>query len=181
MTSHECHAVSNHRQLHFDGLMQGCSNSSALAVELLQCCTKPSFCSTVCSGIRQRQHQSSVLLAFVSGIHRWPADSPHKGPVTGEIFPWHGVSWEEKIPAVMFQRLYDTSHHICSSLSIHKYIFDLRNVWSYLTISRLQKHYRSFWIMYVCWYFVAVLIAFWNTSEIHFIHAIYQWHNKWCL
>ena len=29
---------------HIDGLVQDCSNSSALAVELLQSCTKPSIC-----------------------------------------------------------------------------------------------------------------------------------------
>ena len=29
---------------HFDGLVQDCSNSSALAMELLQSCTKPSIC-----------------------------------------------------------------------------------------------------------------------------------------
>ena len=28
----------------------------------------------------QRKHQSSASLAFVRGIHRWPVNSPHKGP-----------------------------------------------------------------------------------------------------
>ena len=32
----------------------------------------------VCSGADQRQHQSSVSLAFVRGIHQWSLDSPHK-------------------------------------------------------------------------------------------------------
>ena len=36
--------------------------------------------STVCSGVDQRKHQISVSLAFVRGIHRWPINSPHKGP-----------------------------------------------------------------------------------------------------
>ena len=31
---------------HFHGLVQDCSNSSALAMELLQSCTKPSICSS---------------------------------------------------------------------------------------------------------------------------------------
>ena len=35
--------------------------------------------STVCSSANQRKHQSSALLAFVRGIHRWPVNSPHKG------------------------------------------------------------------------------------------------------
>ena len=41
-----------------------------------------------CSGGDQRKHVSSVSLAFVRGIHRWPVDSPHKGPVTRKMFPW---------------------------------------------------------------------------------------------
>ena len=43
--------------------------------------------SIICSGADQRKHQSSSSLAFVRGIH-WPqVNSPHKGPVTGKIFP----------------------------------------------------------------------------------------------
>ena len=38
--------------------------------------------SNTCSGADRRNHQSSASLAFVRGIHRWPVDSPHKGPVT---------------------------------------------------------------------------------------------------
>ena len=38
--------------------------------------------STIYSGAYQRKHQSSVSLAFVRGIHRWPVNSPHKWPVT---------------------------------------------------------------------------------------------------
>ena len=43
-------------------------------------------CSTVCSGADQRKHQSSASLAFVKGIHRWPVNSPHKGPVMRKMF-----------------------------------------------------------------------------------------------
>ena len=42
--------------------------------------------STVYSGADQRKHQSSASLAFVRGIHRWPVNSPHKGPVTRKKF-----------------------------------------------------------------------------------------------
>ena len=48
-------------------------------------------CPTVCSGAKQRKHQSSTSLAFVRGIHRWPVDSPHKGPVTRKMFPFDDV------------------------------------------------------------------------------------------
>ena len=43
--------------------------------------------STVYSGTVQRKHQNSALLAFVRGLHRWPVNSPHKGPVTRKMFP----------------------------------------------------------------------------------------------
>ena len=47
--------------------------------------------STVGSGADQRKHQSSVPLAFVRRIHRWPVDSPHKGPVMMKRFPFDNV------------------------------------------------------------------------------------------
>ena len=48
-------------------------------------------CSTVCSGAHQRKHQSSASLALLWGIHMWPVDSPHKGPVTRKMFPFYDV------------------------------------------------------------------------------------------
>ena len=47
--------------------------------------------SIVCSGADQRKHQSSASLAFVRGIHRWPVDSPHNGPITRKMFPFDDV------------------------------------------------------------------------------------------
>ena len=43
------------------------------------------------SSADQRKHQSSASLAFVRGIHRWPVNSPHKGPVTRKMFPFDDV------------------------------------------------------------------------------------------
>ena len=54
--------------------------------------------STVCSGVDQRKHQRSASLAFVRGIHRWPVNSPRKGPVTRKMFPFDDV--------IMFTRWY---------------------------------------------------------------------------
>ena len=42
--------------------------------------------SAVSSGADQSKHQSSASLAFVRGIHRWPANSPHKGSATRKLF-----------------------------------------------------------------------------------------------
>ena len=47
--------------------------------------------SIVYSGADQRKYQSSASLAFVRGIHRWPVNSPHKGPVTRNMFPFDDV------------------------------------------------------------------------------------------
>ena len=47
--------------------------------------------SNVWSRIDQTKHQSSAWLAFVRGLHRWPVKSPHKGPVTRKMFPFHDV------------------------------------------------------------------------------------------
>ena len=47
--------------------------------------------STVYSAADQRKHQSSASLSFVRGIHRWPMNSLHKGPVTRKTFPFDDV------------------------------------------------------------------------------------------
>ena len=47
--------------------------------------------STVYPGADQRKHQSSASLAFLRGIHRWPVNSPHTGPVTRKMFPFDDV------------------------------------------------------------------------------------------
>ena len=46
---------------------------------------------TVYSGADQIKHQSSVSLAFVRWIHRGPVNSPHKWPVTQQMFPFDDV------------------------------------------------------------------------------------------
>ena len=51
-------------------------------------------CSTVCSCVDQRKHQSSASPAFVRGIHWWPVDSPHKWPVTWNFFHLMTSSWK---------------------------------------------------------------------------------------
>ena len=67
--------------------------------------------STVHACGDQRKHQSSASLAFVRGIHRWPVNSPHKGPVTRKMFhlmtssctvhnqaPYHNLSGNTLMP-----------------------------------------------------------------------------------
>ena len=47
--------------------------------------------SIVYSDADQRKHQSSASLAFVRGIHQGPVNSPHKWPVTRQMFPFDEV------------------------------------------------------------------------------------------
>ena len=46
--------------------------------------------SKVYSGVDHRRRQSSASLVFGRGIHRWPVNSAHKGPVTWKMF---SISW----------------------------------------------------------------------------------------
>ena len=88
-----------------EGSAQDCGNASALAMESPQShytdfimSTMASqitgvciVCSTVCSGADQRKHHSPAPLTFVKGMHQWPVNSPHKGPVTQKMLPFDDV------------------------------------------------------------------------------------------
>ena len=50
--------------------------------------------STICSGADQGKYQSSMLLAFVRGIHQWLVNSPHKGPVMQRMFPFDDITMD---------------------------------------------------------------------------------------
>ena len=52
--------------------------------------------STVLFKAQKKNHQSCASLAFVRGIHRWPVNSPHKGPVTRKMFPFDDVIMRDK-------------------------------------------------------------------------------------
>ena len=75
------------RSTHYCDVIMGAMASQITSLTIV--------CSTVYTGANQRKHQSSASLAFVQGIHRWPVNSPHKGPVTRKMFPYDDVimSW----------------------------------------------------------------------------------------
>ena len=68
---------------HYSDVITGAMASEITGVSIV--------CSSVGLGADQRNHQSSLSLAFVRGIHRWPVNSPHKGPVTRKMFPFGDV------------------------------------------------------------------------------------------
>ena len=103
-------------------------------------------CSTVYSVADQRKHQSSASLAFVRGIHRWPVNSPHKGPVTRKMFPFDDVImgcgchlwlWQPLKPPVI--RLWDdlSDSKIFCCLSSHRFAEVFLILWG-----KLKKKYR---------------------------------------
>ena len=71
-------------------------------------------CSTVCSSADQRKHQISASLALERGIHQWPVDSPHEGPVTQKMFPIDDVIMCGRIR--MGSLAYNPSHSICTGV-----------------------------------------------------------------
>ena len=64
--------------------------------------------SIVCSGADQIRYESSASLAFARGIHRWPVNSPHKGPVTRKMFPFDDV--------IMMKSWYGHTFHMTGHL-----------------------------------------------------------------
>ena len=68
---------------HYSDVIMGVVASQITSVTIIY--------STGYSDTYQRKHQSSASLAFVRGIHRWPVNSSHKGPVTRKMFPFDDV------------------------------------------------------------------------------------------
>ena len=69
--------------IHYSDVIMGATASQITSLLIVY--------STVYSGADQRKHQNSASLDFERGIHRWPVNSPHKGPVTRKIFPFNDV------------------------------------------------------------------------------------------
>ena len=69
--------------------------------------------STVYSDADQRKHQSSASLAFVWGIHWWPVNSPHKGPVLRKMFPFDDVIMKIDVTPLLAHCLSCINSWIC--------------------------------------------------------------------
>ena len=78
-----CHYLSQCWLSHYNYVIMGAMASQITNLTIVY--------STVYSAADQRKYQSSASLAFVRGIHRWPVNSPHKWPVTREMFPFDDV------------------------------------------------------------------------------------------
>ena len=74
--------------IHYSDVIMGATASQITSLLIVY--------STVYSGADQRKHQNSASLDFERGIHRWPVNSPHKGPVTRKMFPFDDVKFDER-------------------------------------------------------------------------------------
>ena len=77
-------------RIHFDALVHDCSNSSALAMELLQSCTKQLISSPPQEYLNWyhdviKWKHFPRYWPFVRGIHRSPVNFPHKGQWRGAL------------------------------------------------------------------------------------------------
>ena len=68
--------------LHYSDVTMGAMASQITSIAIVY--------STVYSGADERKHQSFASLAFFRGIHRWPGNSAHKGPVKPQS---HRIVW----------------------------------------------------------------------------------------
>ena len=63
----------------------------------------------VCSTTDERKHQSSASLAFERGIHRWPVNSPYKGPVTRKKV---SIWWRDRVSGAHVRPPWINSHNM---------------------------------------------------------------------
>ena len=73
-------------------------------------------CSTVYSGTERRKRQSSVSLAFLRGIHRWPVNSPHEGPVTRKMILFDDVIMSKPFSLCMW---FSTHPRVTHNAKLH--------------------------------------------------------------
>ena len=92
--------------------------------------------STVYSGADQRKHQNSASLAVVWGIHRWPVNFPHKGPVTRKnVSFWgrhHMIYWllGDIYQVMQFSHPVDGWESISGAISSYYALASLPMKWS---------------------------------------------------
>ena len=114
---------------HYSDVIMSATSSQIIGVSIV--------CSVACSGAYQRQHQSSASPAFVWEIHRWPKDSPNKGPVTQKNF-----SFDEIIMVFEHCRRTTIFFNVTMEIWVHsESLFTKRKTcWN-----KMQKNFRKLW------------------------------------
>ena len=126
-------------------------------------------CSIACLA-NNKDIRSPYYWPFVKGIHRWPMDSPHKGPVIQKTFPCHGgfmtkqadrpykpplrtlndvlYGWRWKCPRLV------TSPWMATQCAVKKHI--------------KPSHYTFRWLSSTTWHLFSTLthFKFWKHSRV---------------
>ena len=134
-------------KIHYSDVIMGAMASQITSLSIV--------CSPVGSGADKRKHQSSALLAFVRGIHRWPVDSPHKGPVTRKMFPFDDVILEQNRwawivatvpgPRLNIKMISPGTNNAIVKMIRFSYIYTVKTVslfWGGTQIMLLSQHVR---------------------------------------
>ena len=123
---HPCDMMINFRFHHYSDVIMSAMASQITGVSIVS--------SNVCSGSDQRKHQSSASLAFARGIHRWPVDSPHKGPVSRWMFPFDDVIMCHGWQSVGIRQIEDRTKMV-ASLQTFCWILMNEEFWILIKIS----------------------------------------------
>ena len=94
--------------IHYDDVIMGAIASQITNLTIVY--------SAVYSGANQRKYQKSASLAFVRGIHRWPVNSPHKWPVTREMFSFDDVILHQSFSPGRLQQCWSVPWRILTTL-----------------------------------------------------------------
>ena len=81
LTIHNLGHIGNSLGAHYSDVIMSAMASPITGVSIV--------CSTVCSGpCRSKKKSKLRATGLCEGIHRWPVDSHHKGPVRRKMFPF---------------------------------------------------------------------------------------------
>ena len=83
-----------------------------------------------------RKDQSYASLALVWGIHRWPANSPHKGPVTRKMFPFDETILQLELHVLVafkYAQITLKANNYLYLLNTIQYTNDKDFIWSHFT------------------------------------------------
>ena len=97
-------------QFHYSDVIMSAMASQITSVPIVY--------STVCSGADKRTHRSPASLAFVRGIHRWPVNSTHKGPVTRKMFPFNDIIMLLIVRQWLNQEIHKKKFSVCYLFSL---------------------------------------------------------------
>ena len=126
--------------------------------------------STVYSGADQTKHRSPASLAFVRGVHRWPVNSPHKGPVTRNAYCFHLMTSFWCVDSIVMAGKCETndSFNLFCRLVVYRCPHD-RPQFTEMMNSRLKA---SLWIFIgYRWFFFSL------RRRCLFIEHIRRWHS----